>query len=89
MAEGQKIAETKQDEAVASKGNNQPYLLQKSELEAEERQKYELEVRQRLQELDGEAETHEMAAEIDQQHLAVTKTRQESRGVEQSQEIDT
>ena len=65
-AEEQQSAETKQDETVMSEGDKHPFFQQKSKLEAEERPKYELEARQGLHELDGEAEIHEIPAGVDQ-----------------------
>ena len=63
----------------------QPYLQQKAELEAEERQRNELEARERRFEVGGGNEVHELAAEGERRRMSLL---QELRGPEHSQELD-
>ena len=73
---------------AASEGDNQPFLQQKAELEAEERRKYELEARQKIHEMDGSTEIIEIPAGTQEHRLAVMRSRQELTGGEYSQELD-
>ena len=66
--------------------DNQPYLQQKAELEAEEKRKHELEAEERRYELDGESRIHEML-DVDSRGLS-SHTRQELRGEEFSRELE-
>ena len=79
----------KQEGTSASEGDNQIYLQQKAELEAEERRRHELEGRQRIYELDGQTGIIEIPAGTHEHNLAVTRSRQELTGGEHSQELDT
>ncbi|KAG8529155.1 uncharacterized protein KY384_005790 [Bacidia gigantensis] len=69
--------------------NTQAYLQQKPELEAEEQQRHELDGQQKFHELDGVEEVQEAPAGATEQRAALVRTRQELRGVEHSQELDT
>jgi len=64
---------------------SQPYLQQKSELEAEERAKYELEAEERRYEIAGDI-IHEMSDELARRENPRTKT-QELKGEEFSKEL--
>ena len=88
-AEKQGDTEMKQEGTSASEGDNQIYLQQKAELEAEERRRHELEGRQRIYELDGQTGIIEIPAGTHEHNLAVTRSRQELTGGEHSQELDT
>ncbi|KAK0507092.1 hypothetical protein JMJ35_010550 [Cladonia borealis] len=83
-AEKQGDGSDKQGGTSASEGHNQPYLQQKAELEAEERQTHELEARQRIYELSGESGMNEIPAGKHEQQLAVMRSRQELSGGEHS-----
>lgn len=87
-AKNQGKTENRREGTSASEGENQPYLQQKAELEAEERRKYELEARQKIHELDGGTEIREIPAGTHEHRLAVMRSRQELRGGEHSQELD-
>lgn len=87
-AKKQGEAENKQEGASTSEGNNQPYLQQKAELEAEERQRHELEAQQKIYELDGETGVNEIPAGTYEHRLAVMRSRQELTGGEHCQELD-
>lgn len=63
----------------------QPYLEQKSELEAEEKRKHELEAGERRYEMGIEGERHELP--VEEENLMI-RTRQELRGEENSKELD-
>ena len=89
IAELQGDNEHKQEDTLASEGDNQPYLQQKPELEAEERQRHELEARPKTSELDGETGINEIPAGTHEHRLAVMRSRQELEGGEHSQELDT
>ena len=66
--------------------DTQPYLRRKAELEAEEKQKHELEARERRYEIGSEGERHELpAGERD----SMKPTTQELRGEEHSAELGT
>ena len=88
-AENRAGSNNKRRGTLVSEGHNQPYLQNKAELEAEDRQKHELEARQRIYELDGENGLNEVSAGIYEHRLAVMRSRQELRGGEHSQELDT
>ena len=62
-------------------GDDQPYLQQKGELEADERRKHELEGAEIVHELEGADRVHELSN-------TERKTRQELRGEEFSQELN-
>lgn len=81
--------ENRQEKTPASQGDGQPYLQPKPELEAEEQQKHELEARQRIYELDGETGIKEIPAGTFEHRLAVMRSRQELRGGEHGQELDS
>ena len=66
---------------------NQPYLQQKAELEAEEKRKHELEAEERRYELDGESRIHEIADETSH-GLQSPHVRQELKGEEHSGELE-
>ena len=66
-------------------GDTQPYLQQKAELEAEEKQKHELEARERRHEMGIEGEMYELP--VEEQNLMI-RTRQELRGEEHSTELE-
>ncbi len=72
-----------------SKDDPQPYLQQKSELEADERQKHELEARQSIFELDSHLRAQEIQAGVQDHREALMRTRQEMGGGEHSQELTT
>ena len=88
-AEEQGDTEDRQEGTSASRGNSQPYLQQRAELEAEERRGHELEGRQKIHELDGRTEMIEIPAGIHEHQLAIMRSRQELRGGEHSEELDT
>ncbi len=88
-AEDQGNTKNRQEGTSASRGDSQPYLQQKPELEAEEQQIHELEARQKIYELDGETGIIEIPAGTHEHRLAVMRSRQELRGGEHSQELDT
>ena len=88
-AEKQGDTEKRREGTSASEGDNQPYLQQKAELEAEERQRHELEARQKIYELDGQTCINEIPAGTHEHRLAIMRSRQELRGGEHSQELDT
>ena len=64
--------------------DQQPYLQQKAELEAEEKRKYELEARERRYEIGVEGERYELP--VEGQDMMI-RTRQELRGEEHSTEL--
>ena len=77
-----------EDASSQNKGSphedTQPYLQRKAELEAEEKQKHELEARERRFEMGGEGERYELpTAERD----SMRRTTQELRGEEHSAEL--
>ena len=88
-AEAQRGTQDRQDRKSAIRGDGQPYLQQKPELEAEEQQKHELEAWQKIYELDQEREIKESPAGIYEHRLAVMQTRLELESGEHSQELDT
>ena len=67
--------------------DNEPYFQQKAELEAEEKRKHELEVKERRYELDGESRIHEMSDESSH-GLPSFHVRQELRGEEHLRELE-
>ena len=77
---------TLQQGQVSPQENNQPYLQQKSELEAEENRKHELEARERRYEMGIEGERHELP--VKEEGNSMIRTRQELRGEEHSKELD-
>lgn len=77
------VAATPEEEA-----SHQPYLQQKSELEAGARQKHELSGEERIFELVRGNDVHEIATESNQQGMSSVGARQELRGAEHSQEMD-
>ncbi len=88
-AKEQGDTEGRQKGRSASEGDDQPYFQQKVELEAEGRQRHELEGRQKIHELDGGAEIREIPAGTHEHRLAVKRSRKELRGGEHSQELET
>lgn len=71
---------------TSSEGEEQPYLQQKGELDAEERRRFELEAGRRQYELDGDNnEIHEMPSAFDGQ--LSHQRRQELRGEEHCKEM--
>ena len=78
-----------QEATSGGEGESQPYLQLKPELEAEEQQRHELDAWQEMCELDGETEIKEFPAGIYEDRLAVMRSRQELRGGECSQEVDS
>ena len=72
-----------QADTVALSGEDQPYLHQKGELEAEERRRYEMHGEHVQYELEGDNEMHEMAARVDQ----IPSNRPELRGEEHCKEL--
>lgn len=68
----------KASEDTNKKQDQQPYLQQKAELEAEEKRKYELEAAERRYELDGN-DRHELSADV--------RRRQELQGPEHVHQI--
>ena len=86
-----KVQETLEEEDATSKTegspheDQQPYLQQKAELEAEEKRKYELEARERRYEMGVEGERYELP--VEGQDMMI-QTRQELRGEEHSTELD-
>ena len=88
-AEEQGNTEDREEGASSDWVDSQPYFQQKVELEAEERQRHELEGRQKMHELDGGTEIREVPAGTHEHRLAVMRTRQELRGEEHSQELNT
>ena len=87
-AEKQAGSNNKRRGTSVSEGHNQPYLQNKAELEAEDRQKHELEARQRIYELDGENGLNKVSAGIFEHRLAVMRSKQELTGGEHGQELD-
>ena len=85
----QRDNKNEQEGTSRNEGENQLYLQQKPELDAEEQQKHELEARQRIYELDGETEIKEFPTGIDEHRLAVMRSRQELKAGEHSQELDS
>ena len=75
----------KEENAVPE--DNQPYLQQKAELEAEEKRKNELEAEEKRYELDGETRIHEMSDE-GSHGLPYPNVMQELRGEEHSRELE-
>ena len=75
-------------EMPKGRGSHQPYLQQKSELEAEARQRHELPADERIFELAGERNVHEIPAKSNDQKTTIPEKRQELRGVEHSQEME-
>lgn len=67
--------------------DNQPYLQQKAELEAEEKRKHELHAEERRYELDGESRIHEIPEESSH-GMQSLHMRQELRGEEHSRELE-
>ena len=87
-AEEQGDTEGRQKGTSSSDSDNQPYLQQKAELEAEERQRHELEARQKIHELDGGTEIREVPGGTHEHRLAVMRSKQELTSGEHSQELD-
>ena len=86
----QKILKGKAEDASSqNKGSpqkdTQPYLQRKAELEAEEKQKHELEARERRYEMGSEGERYELPAGGERDSMR--RTRQELRGEEHSTEL--
>ena len=67
------------------KGESQPYLQQKAELEAEENRKHELEAEERKYEIGSDGNRYELSAEEGQME---SRRRQELRGEEHSRELE-
>ena len=88
-AEEQRSTQDKHEVKSANRGDGQPYLQQKPELEAEEQQRHELEAWQKIYELDGETEVKEFPGGVYEHRLAVMRTRQELRGGEHGSELDS
>ena len=86
-----KVQKTPEEEDPTSKKegspheDQQPYLQQKAELEAEETRKHELEARERRYEMGVEGERYELP--VEGQGIMI-HTRQELRGEEHSTELD-
>ena len=91
MYKRRKVQKTLEEEDATSKKegspheNQQPYLQQKAELKAEEKQKHELEARERKYEMGVEGERYELP--VEGQDMMI-QTRQELRGEEHSRELD-
>ena len=90
MYKRRKIQKTTAEEDVTlqqqeSSYEVKPYLQQKSELEAEENRKHELEARERRYKIGIEGERHKLSAEVQN---SMIRTRQELRGEEHSKELD-
>ena len=84
-----KSKEEAEDASSQNKGSphedTQPYLQQKAELEAEEKQKHELEARERRYEIGSEGERYELPVG---ERGSMKRTRQELRGEEHSKELE-
>ncbi len=73
---------------VSLQQDNQPYLQQKAELEAEEKRKHELEATERRCEMDGKDATHEVAEEPHDREIPSLRIRHELSGAEHSHELE-
>ena len=87
--EEQRSIQDKHEVKSANRGDGQPYLQHKPELEAEEQQRHELEAWQKIYELDDQTGIFEIPAGTHEHRLAVMRTRQELRGGEHGQELDS
>ena len=67
--------------------DNQPYLQQKAELEAEEKERHELEAEEKRYEMDGETRIHEISDESSHSWPS-SYVMQELRGEEHSRELE-